>query len=135
MKLIALVIFSLIAIVHLASGIGAGWAIVRLWYYRKHPLMGKIGLYMWGFVIEVMSGLATLFVAKGVMFTWTYATVYFTGMLLSALVRVPLIVLLIRGANWGEMPGHGATSGDLPPEVWMDHIRLIIREELAASKT
>jgi hypothetical protein len=134
-KSIATWIFVVIWFGHVALGAGAGYAALRLWYSRHHPLIGRLGLYINAFIIDVLSAIVLLFVARGVTLTWKFATVMFVSTLLSDVIRAPLILYLIRGpAHTAILPSAQPTSGALPPEEWMERIRKIVREEVADKK-
>lgn len=126
----ATLLFVIIWIIHLALGCGAGYAALRLWYSRRIPLIKWLGLYINAFIIDVLSAIVLLFVAKGVTLTWKFATVMFASTLLSDIVRAPLIFYLIKGqAPLPQKPGK-ITTGELPLQSLLDAVRAIIREEL-----
>lgn len=133
--------FVIIWFVHLALGVGAGYAALRLWHGRHHPLIKWVGLYMNAFIIDVLSAVVLLFMAKGVVFTWKFATVMFVSTFLADIVRAPLILYLIRGpSDMPPLPADPANSGQMPPQFWIDEsrkslgeIRKIVREEVAAA--
>lgn len=87
------------------------------------------------FIIDVLSAVVLLFVARGVKLTWKFAAVMFVSTFLSDIVRAPLILYLIKGPTKASLPlSHPPEqSGALPPEEWMQRIRQIVREEIAAS--
>src|SRR5689334_10400222 len=97
MKTIALWFFVTIWFIHLILGVGAGYAALRLWYARHHPLVRWVGLYINGFIVEAITAITLIFVARGVHLTWKFSSVMFIGAFLGDLVRAPLIVFLIRG--------------------------------------
>lgn len=115
-------------LLHLVLGIGAGYSALRLWPSRQNPFIRRLMLYVQGFIIEVVTAVALVFVARGVHFTLTFTVVMFGGLLLGDLVRAPLIVYLMKGPNGnGEIPEPSAK----PPEWWLEQIRTIVQEEVA----
>lgn len=124
-------LFVVIWFIHLILGIGAGYAALRLWRSRHHPLIKWVGLYMNAFIIDVLSAIVLLFVAKGVVFTWKFAAVMFVSTLLSDIARAPLILYLIKGPAKAPLSLH-ETSGDMPPQFSMAEFRKIVREEVSA---
>lgn len=141
MRTFVTLFFVVIWFIHLILGVGAGYATLRLWRSRHHPLMKWVGLYMNAFIIDVLSAVVLLFMAKGVVFTWKFTTVMFVSTLLADVVRAPLILYLIRGpADVPSLPAGPSNSGQLPPQFWMDEsrkmvdeLRVVIREEIAAA--
>lgn len=133
--------FVVIWFIHLILGVGAGYATLRLWRSRHHPLMKWVGLYMNAFIIDVLSAVVLLFMAKGVVFTWKFTTVMFVSTLLADVVRAPLILYLILGpGDVPALPAGPSNSGQLPPQFWidesrkaLDEIRTIVREEINAA--
>lgn len=126
MKTFVTLLFVIIWFIHLILGVGAGYAALRLWYGRHHPLIKWIALYINAFIIDVLSAIVLLFVAKGVVFTWKFATVMFVATFLSDVVRAPLILYLIRGPSELPLPSEPAISQ-------LDEIRKVVREEIAAA--
>lgn len=129
---IATLFFVIVWCVHLVLGIGAGYAALRLWYSRDHPLIRWVGLYINAFIIDVLSAIVLLFVARGVVLTWKFAAVMFISTFLCDVVRAPLIIYLIRGPAKAPLPlaHEPETSGALPPAYWLDAFRVIVREEI-----
>lgn len=125
-----LFVYVLIYILHLALGAGAGYAALRLWPARRHPLVWRVIVYMHGFIIEALTSLVLLFVARGTFFTQAFAAVLFTGTLLGDVVRSFLIVYLIKGPTNGALLQQSETSGSKDPEFWRNEFRLIVREEV-----
>lgn len=125
-----LFLYVLIYIVHLALGAGAGYAALRLWPARHHALVWRVIVYMHGFIIEAVTSLVLLFVAKGTFFTQKFAAVLFTGMFLGDIVRSFLIVYLIKGPAEGKLLASPETSGAKDPDFWRREFRAIVREEL-----
>lgn len=76
------------------------------------------------FIVDVLSAIVLLFVAKGVVFTWKFATVMFVSTFICDLIRAPLILYLIRGPSQLQPTG--------PVVNQLDEIRKIIKEEIAA---
>lgn len=127
----ALIACILIWLGHMALGIVAAVAGMRLWPSRHVPLLGKLWLYINAFLIDVVSGIVLLFVARGVRFTWTFTAVMFTSTLLSDIVRSPLLLSLVRGQSAApETSTRVETSGQLPPQFWLDAFRQIVKEEV-----
>lgn len=136
MRTIATLFFVVIWFIHLILGVGAGWAALRLWYSRHHPLIKWMGLYINAFIIDVLSAIVLLFVAHGVQLTWKFSAVLFISTLLCDIVRAPLIVYLIKGPTTAPLPlaHEPELSGMLPPQYWLNAFRAIVREELAAAR-
>jgi hypothetical protein len=105
---------------NLALGAGAGYAALRLWSSRHHPLIWRLGIYLNAFIVDALISI--------VMFTTTFAAVMFTGTFISNMARIPLIVYLIKGPR--PVPAKVPVSGDLPTDFWLDSIRNIVREEI-----
>lgn len=120
----ALIILVVIWFIHVILGVGAGWAAVRLWYFRHHPLMKWVGVYITAFIVDVLSAIVLLFVTKGVTLTWKFSTVMFVSTLICNILRAPLIIYLIRGPS--ELPAEPVVNP-------MDEFRKIVREEIAAA--
>lgn len=122
----AIIILVVIWFIHVILGIGAGWAAVRLWYFRHNPLMKWVGVYITAFIVDVLSAIVLLFVAKGVTFTWKFSTVMFVSALICNVLRAPLIIYLIRGPS--ELPASAE-----PVVNQIDEFRKVVREEIAAA--
>ena len=133
-KRIATFMFAFVWLLRLALGAGAGYAALRLWDYRSHPLIGRLGLYINAFVLEALTAIVLLFVARGVKFTWTFTIVMFVGALLGDMVRAPLIMYLIRGPEEEVLPASTPASGAMPPDFWRKEFREAVREELEPIK-
>lgn len=132
MRTTATLLFVVVWFIHLIVGIGAGYAALRLWHSRHHPLIRRVGLYMNAFIIDVLGAIVLLFVARGVTLTWKFSSVLFASTLLGDLLRAPLILYLIRGpAKEPVLPHPPETSGGMPPRFWLDAFRVIVREEIA----
>lgn len=129
-----LVFFATVWVVHLALGFGAGYAALRLWYFRHHPLIKWVGIYITAFIVDVVSAIVLLFVAKGVRLTWTFSAVMFISTLISNFFRAPLIFYLIRGPEALPLPAETQNSGEKPPEFWLEAFRQIVREEVARER-
>lgn len=123
-------IYVLVYILHLVLGAGAGYAALRLWPARHHPLVWRVIVYMHGFIIEAITSLILLFVARGTFFTQAFAAVLFTGMFLGDVVRTFLIVYLIKGPAEGKLLSQAETSGSKDPDFWRNEFRAIVREEI-----
>jgi len=135
MRTIVTLLFVVIWFIHLILGFGAGYAALRLWHSRHHPLIKWVGLYMNAFIIDVLSAIVLLFVLRGVVLTWKFSAVLFVSTLLSDVLRAPLILYLIKGPTKAPLlPREPETSGGLPPAFWLDAFRQIVREEVAAIK-
>lgn len=83
--------------VHLLSGAGCGFAILRLWYYRDNPLIKRMAIYMHAAPIMALTSIVLLFMAKGVTLTWKFSITLFAGTLLADIVRLSFIVYVLRG--------------------------------------
>lgn len=126
MRTFVTLFFVIIWFIHLVLGVGAGWATLRLWHSRHHPLMRWVGLYMNAFIVDVLGAVVLLFVAKGVVFTWKFTAVMFISTFLSDIARAPLIIYLIRGPSEPLLPPGQVVSP-------LDEIRRVVREEIAAA--
>lgn len=133
MNKVLVLIFVLIYIVHLALGAGAGYAALRLWPARHHPLVWRVIVYMHGFIVEAATSVVLLFVARGTFFTQSFAIVLFTGMLIGDVVRAFLIVYLIKGPAEHQLLKAPETSGSKDPDFWRQEFRLIVKEEIASA--
>jgi len=123
-------IYIAIYLFHLALGAGAGYAALRLWAGRHHPLIWRLMIYMHGFIIEALTSVVLVLVSRGTYFTHEFAAVLFTGLLLGDAVRSTLIAYLIKGPAESDLLAQSETSGDKDPEFWRHEFRLIVREEL-----
>lgn len=130
----ALFIFVISWLVHVGLGAGAGYAALRLWYFRHHPLIKWMGIYILAFIIDALSAIVLLFVAKGVKFTWKFSAVMFVSALLSNLFRAPLIFYLIRGPQLLPTAEPEKEEKAAPPQFLLEAIREIVREEFRRSK-
>lgn len=130
----AVIAFVAIWVIHLALGFGAGYAALRLWYSRHHPLIRWLGLYINAFIIDVCSAIVLIFVARGVQLTWKFSAVMFISTLISDILRAPLIFYLIKGQAPLPPAAGKAASGELPPQFWLEAFRTIVREEIEAMK-
>jgi hypothetical protein len=124
-----LILFVVIWFIHIILGVGAGWAAVRLWYFRHHPLIKWIGVYITAFIVDVLSAIVLLFVAKGVILTWKFSSVLFISALISNLLRAPLIIYLIRGPSPLPIPD-AKKSGEMEPQFWLNSFREIVKDEI-----
>lgn len=131
-----LIFFIVIWLIHVGLGAGAGYAALRLWFLRHHPLMKWVGVYIIAFIVDALSAIVLLFVAKGVKFTWKFSTVMFISTLISNVMRAPLIFYLIRGPEplGSSAAGEVEKSGEQPPQFSMDEFRQIVREEIERAK-
>lgn len=127
MRSFVTLLFVIIWFIHLILGFGAGYAALRLWYGRHHPLIKWVGLYIIAFIIDVLSAIVLLFMAKGVILTWKFATVMFVSTFLGDVVRAPLILYLIRGPSELPVPAEPAASQ-------LEQFRMIVREEIDRPK-
>lgn len=130
----ALLIFIISWLVHVGLGAGAGYAALRLWYFRHHPLIKWMGVYILAFIIDAISAIVLLFVAKGVKFTWQFSMVMFISALLSNLFRAPLIFYLIRGPQLLPSAEPEESAQDTPPRYLLSEIRKIVRDENSRSR-
>lgn len=128
LKIVAAYFFVVVWFIHVGLGAGAGFAALRLWYFRHHPLMKWVGIYVLAFIVDALSAIALLFVMKGVKLTWAFSTVMFVSTFISNIFRAPLIFYLIRGPQ--ELPLHveKETSGELPPEHWEQYFEKMIEQ-------
>jgi hypothetical protein len=127
---LAIIIYIAVYMLHLALGAGAGYAALRLWPARRHPLVWRVIIYMHGFIIETITSVVLLFVARGTYFTQAFAVVLFSGMFLGDVVRAFLIAYLIKGPPDGDVLTKAVTAGEQDPDFWRREFRLIVREEL-----
>lgn len=122
--------FVIIWFTHLALGVVAVVAGTRLWRSRHIPLLKWLWFYLNAFVIDVLSAIVLLFVARGVKFTWKFTAVMFVSTLLSDIARAPLLFSLIRGR--ADVPAkEQESSGELPPQVWherFDRLEMKVQE-------
>lgn len=125
-----ILIYVLVYIMHLGLGAGAGYAALRLWSSRHHPLVWRVIVYIHGFIIEAITSLVLLFVARGTYFTRAFAAVLFIGMFLGDIVRIFLIAYLIKGPRQGDLLPQPKTSGAMDPDFWRQEFRAIVREEV-----
>lgn len=127
MRTLVTLLFVIIWFIHLILGFGAGYAALRLWYGRHHPLIKWVGLYINAFIIDVLSAIVLLFMARGVTLTWKFATVMFVSTFLGDVVRAPLILYLIRGPSQLPVPAEPVASQ-------LEQFRMIVREEIDRPK-
>lgn len=131
----ALFIFILSWLIHVGLGAGAGYAALRLWYFRHHPLIKWMGVYILAFIIDAISAIVLLFVAKGVKFTWQFSMVLFISALLSNVFRAPLIFYLIRGPQLlPSTEPEQSPAQETPPTYLLSEIRKIVRDENSRSR-
>lgn len=129
MKTVTTWVFVIIYLIHLILGIGAGYAALRLWYSRHVPLIKWVGLYINAFIIDVLSAIVLLFVARGVKLTWKFSAVMFISTLLSDIVRAPLIIYLIRGPE--PVAALEEPKADAGEHLFrLEELRTIVREEV-----
>lgn len=128
----ALIICVVVWLGHVWLGVIAVVAASRLWGSRHHPLLKWLWLYLNAFIIDVLSAIVMLFVARGVKFTWTFTAVMFISTVLSDIARAPLLFSLIRGRAAAPALKEPESSGELPPQFWLDAFRKIVKEEVAA---
>lgn len=133
-RVVAVFSFVVIWFIHVALGIGAGWAAVRLWYFRHHPLIKWVGVYITAFIVDVLAAVVLLFMTKGVTLTWKFSTVLFVSTLICNVFRAPLIIYLIRGPSTLALPTEEEKSGEMPPDFWLDAFRQIVREEVRRAR-
>lgn len=113
---------------HLLLGVGAFYAALRLWVSRDHPMIWRLGIYLSGFICEVLTAITLIFVAKGVVFTWKFAGVMFIGTFVGDVVRAPLIVYLMKGPK--DVKVDGDLSGEKPPQFWVEAFTKIVRDNV-----
>lgn len=82
---------------HLAVGAGAAFAIMRLWYHRRNPLIKRMALYMHAAPIGILTAVVLLFMARGITLTWKFTITLFAGTLLADMLRLPFILYVLRG--------------------------------------
>lgn len=85
--------------VHLGIGAGTGFTILRLWYYRDNPLIKRMAIYMHAAPIMALTSIVLIFMAKGVTLTWKFSIIWFAGVLLADIVRLPFVVYMLKGDN------------------------------------
>lgn len=85
--------------IHLLIGAGAGFSILRLWYYRDNPLVKRMAIYMHAAPIGALTSIVLLFMAKGVTLTWKFSITLFAGTLLADIVRLSFVVYVLKGDN------------------------------------
>lgn len=127
-RIFATYAFIIIWLFHFTLGIGAGYATLRLWSSRHHPLIWRLGIYLNAFIVDVVATVVLLFIARGVKMTWKFSTVLFVSAFISDIIRLPLIFYLIKGP--APVPSKTDHSGALPPQFWLDAFRRIVREEI-----
>lgn len=120
MKTVALWVFVVIWFVNLVLGVGAGYAALRLWYSRHHPLISRLGPYMLAFVVDVLASVVMVFINRGVRLTWKFTTVWFISTLISNVLRFPLVLFLIKGAPRKLKPPETERTEETIPEIWHD---------------
>lgn len=117
---------------HVILSAGAGYAMLRLWFHRHHPLMGRIGLYMIGFVVEGALDTVMLSMTRDSR-TAMFVAIWIAGTWIRDLPRMPLIIFLIRGP--GDVPAMAAkTSGDQDPSFWLTNFNRIVRRHTRQHK-
>lgn len=119
-RIVATLTFVVIWFIHLAMGVVAVVAATRLWRSRHVPLLRWLWLYINAFLIDVLSAVVLLFVARGVKLTWKFSAVMFVSTLLSDIARMPLLFSLIRGAAEQPAKRGPQTSGETLPEIWYE---------------
>lgn len=130
-KTVALFTFVIIWFGHVALGVIAVVAATRLWSSRRFPLLKWLWLYLHAFLVDVISAVVLLFVARGVKFTWKFTAVMFASTLLSDIVRAPLLFSLIRGKAAAPIPDKSESSRATPPPFLLEEIRAIVKDEIA----
>lgn len=111
---------------HILLSAGAGYAMLRLWHHRKHPLMGRMGLYMTGFVVEGALDTVLLFISATCR-PAAYILIWAIGTWARDLPRMPLVLYIITGPGPGEFPIEARTSGEQEPEFWLTSFNRIVR--------
>jgi hypothetical protein len=83
--------------VHLLVGAGAGFTVLRLWYYRGNPLIRHMAIYLHSAPIMAVTSIVLIFMAREVQLTWKFSIVWFAGTLLADLTRLPFVFYMLRG--------------------------------------
>jgi hypothetical protein len=83
--------------VHLLVGAGAGFTVLRLWYYRGNPLIRRMAIYLHSAPIMAVTSIVLIFMAREVQLTWKFSIVWFAGTLLADLTRLPFVFYMLRG--------------------------------------
>lgn len=97
-------VFIAIWFIVLLVGAGSAYALYRLWPDTEIEFVRRTAYHLWAGIIEAITASTLIFCAKGVVFTWTFSTVLFTGAFLRALSRLPLILYVIRGEKTVTLP-------------------------------
>lgn len=129
-RTVALIACVVIWFGHLGLGVVAVMAGVRVWRSRHIPFFNYLWFYLNAFVIDVLSAIAMLFVARGVKFTWKFTAVMFISTLLMDAVRIPLLFSIIRGPKEGTPvePKPKETNGALPPAHWEQYFERMVEQ-------
>lgn len=90
-------VFVVIWFLHLIMGAGAGFAALRLWPMRADKFTFRLMLYLHALMIDAISAIVLVFMARGVTLTWKFSITLFAATVLKDLVRLPLVVMLIKG--------------------------------------
>src|SRR5947207_655819 len=93
---------------HLIVGVGAGYAIWKIWPERRNKFVEFTSIHLNAAVVDALAAIVMLFMAQNVRFTWKFSIAIFAAAFLRDLFRVPLIFYVIRGP--GDEPGEPATE-------------------------
>lgn len=97
MKLTAAWIFIIIWFLYLAIGSGAGFAAWRIWPARADRFTRRLILSLHDLMVDALLAIVLVFLARGVKFTWRFTIAIFVGALIKIIVRLPLLLMLMRG--------------------------------------
>lgn len=103
MNSVATWVMVVIWFLHLAIAAGAGYAVIRLWPYRRNTLIRHMATYMFAAPITALTSIVMTFMAKGITLNWKFAVTWFAGTFLADVVRVPFILYLLKGSSGREM--------------------------------
>lgn len=81
----------------LAVGAGAGFAAMKIWRARDDKFVFRLMLALHAPIINALTAIVLIFMARGVRLTWKFTITWFVGALLADLAVLPLILLLIKG--------------------------------------
>ena len=130
MKTFALWFFVVIWFYHLVVGAGAGFAAWRLWPERKIRFVKYTMIHLHAAILDSLSAIVLLFLAKGVHLTWKFSAALFAFTVMRDCVRLPLIFYVMRGPKATEGLTDAKRSGEMAPEYWQNEFRQAIRSEV-----
>ena len=81
-------------------------------------------------MLDSLSAIVLVFLAKGVHLTWKFSTVWFALTAIRDMVRLPLIFYVMRGPKATEGLAKAKRSGEMAPEYWQNEFRQAIRSEV-----